>query len=128
LFCDNGVTAAQPWLSRLNLSFVTTQQHRVYEGMLNAMKTGQAACHVRHKQTLSPRNAMSALPPKAKIVKHGGNVRFVPEADVQPTTARLPGQIARTKYQTFGGACHMSLVLDRPLNQQRKIPRAHRAL
>jgi hypothetical protein len=25
---------------------------------------------------------MSALPPKADIVRHGGNVRFVPEADI----------------------------------------------
>jgi hypothetical protein len=25
--------------------------------------------------------AMSALPPKADIVQHGGNVRFVPKAD-----------------------------------------------
>jgi hypothetical protein len=26
---------------------------------------------------------MSALPPKADIVQHGGNVRFVPKADIQ---------------------------------------------
>jgi hypothetical protein len=26
---------------------------------------------------------MSALPPKADIVRHGGNVRFVPEADIE---------------------------------------------
>jgi hypothetical protein len=25
---------------------------------------------------------MSALPPKADIVRHGGNVRFVPKADI----------------------------------------------
>jgi hypothetical protein len=25
---------------------------------------------------------MSALPPKADIVQHGGNVRFVPKADM----------------------------------------------
>jgi len=28
------------------------------------------------------RYAMSALPPKAGIVQHGGNVRFVPKADI----------------------------------------------
>jgi hypothetical protein len=27
---------------------------------------------------------MSALPPKADMVQHGGDVRFVPEADIQP--------------------------------------------
>jgi hypothetical protein len=27
--------------------------------------------------------AMSALPPKADIVQHGGNVRFVPKADMR---------------------------------------------
>jgi hypothetical protein len=30
---------------------------------------------------------MSALPPKADIVQHGGNVRFVPIADILPRRA-----------------------------------------
>ena len=34
------------------------------------------------KQTSNSRPLMSALPPKADIVQHGGNVRFVPEADI----------------------------------------------
>jgi hypothetical protein len=34
------------------------------------------------KQTLHRSNAMSALPPKADIVEGGGNVRFVPKADI----------------------------------------------
>jgi len=36
---------------------------------------------------------MSALPPKADIVRHGGNVRFVPIADISSIwTARIPGR------------------------------------
>jgi hypothetical protein len=34
------------------------------------------------KQTSHPVPVMSALPPKADIVQHGANVRFVPEAEV----------------------------------------------
>jgi len=34
------------------------------------------------KQTSVWRPLMSALPPKADIVQHGGNVRFVPKADI----------------------------------------------
>jgi hypothetical protein len=34
------------------------------------------------KQTSDWRLLMSALPPKADIVRRGGNVRFVPEADI----------------------------------------------
>jgi hypothetical protein len=30
------------------------------------------------------KSAMSALAPKADIVQHGGNVRFVPKADIPP--------------------------------------------
>jgi hypothetical protein len=36
---------------------------------------------------------MSALPPKADIDHHGGNVRFVPKADIRPysiTSSTLP--------------------------------------
>ena len=35
-----------------------------------------------HKQTLGSAQAMSALPPKADIDCDGGNVRFVPKADI----------------------------------------------
>jgi hypothetical protein len=34
------------------------------------------------KQAFGPINAMSAFP-KADIVQHGGDVRFVPKADIQ---------------------------------------------
>ena len=34
------------------------------------------------KQTSVWRTLMSALPPKADIVQHGGDVRFVPKADI----------------------------------------------
>jgi hypothetical protein len=34
------------------------------------------------KQTLDWRPLMSALPLKANMVRHGGNVRFVPKADI----------------------------------------------
>jgi hypothetical protein len=35
-----------------------------------------------HKRTFGIIQLMSALPPKADIVQHGGNVRFVPKADI----------------------------------------------
>ena len=35
-----------------------------------------------HKQTCRSQIAISALPPKADIGQRGGNVRFVPEADI----------------------------------------------
>jgi hypothetical protein len=34
------------------------------------------------KRTLRWSTVMSALPPKADIAQHGGNVRFVPKADM----------------------------------------------
>jgi hypothetical protein len=34
------------------------------------------------KRTSKRIQPMSALPPKADIVQHGGNVRFVPKADI----------------------------------------------
>jgi hypothetical protein len=34
---------------------------------------------------------MSALPPKADIVQHGGNVRFVPKADIGSSIDYLVG-------------------------------------
>jgi hypothetical protein len=36
------------------------------------------------KRTFGPFIAMSALPPKADIRRHEYDVRFVPEADMQP--------------------------------------------
>jgi hypothetical protein len=35
------------------------------------------------KQTPNSQPVMSALPPKADIVLQGGNVRFVPKADIR---------------------------------------------
>jgi hypothetical protein len=40
-------------------------------------------CAKGQKQTLKRLHPMSALPPKADIVRHGGNVRFVPKADIR---------------------------------------------
>jgi len=37
-----------------------------------------------HKRTSQEVRGMSALPPKADIVWHRGNVRCVPKADIQP--------------------------------------------
>jgi hypothetical protein len=44
------------------------------------------------KQTSDCRPLMSALPPKADIVQHGANVRFVPTAD--SCTAAIGGKNA----------------------------------
>ena len=46
-------------------------------------KSGRSTSALGQKQTSAWRSLMSALPPKADIVQHGGNVRFVPEADMQ---------------------------------------------
>ena len=45
-------------------------------------------------RTLNRLHAMSALPPKADIVQHGGNVRFVPKADISLDTLPAPGVAA----------------------------------
>src|SRR5262245_56996394 len=37
-----------------------------------------------HKRTLKCFRPMSALPPKADMVRHNRDVRFVPEADIAP--------------------------------------------
>ena len=42
------------------------------------------------KQTFSNVPDMSALPPKADIVQHDGNVRFVPNADIALTSGGNP--------------------------------------
>jgi hypothetical protein len=59
-----------------------------------------ASCLVRHLSLASdtvmaaegrrPEIAMSALPPKADIVGHGGDVRFVPKADISLKFAGVP--------------------------------------
>jgi hypothetical protein len=60
-----------------------------------------------HKQTLRRIRTMSALPPKADIAEHGGNVRFVPKADsctaangiywlTSPASATSIGEISRS--------------------------------
>jgi len=42
------------------------------------------------KQTRRGQIVMSALPPKADIVGHGGDVRFVPKADISLKFAGVP--------------------------------------
>jgi D-arabinose 1-dehydrogenase-like Zn-dependent alcohol dehydrogenase len=41
------------------------------------------------KRTSRPFHRMSALPPKADIAQHGGNVRFVPKADIERSIRTL---------------------------------------
>jgi hypothetical protein len=43
------------------------------------------------KQISDSRLLMSAIPPKADIVQHGGNVRFVPKADIHRLFDQLVG-------------------------------------
>jgi hypothetical protein len=45
-----------------------------------------------HKETFSPRNTMSALPPKADMVQRDPDVRFVPKADT--TSCLFDSQLA----------------------------------
>ena len=63
------------------------------------------------KRTRSPEIAMSALPPKADIVQHGDNIRFVPKADIHRLIrsprrrvrhCRLGLSILRLKVSAFG--------------------------
>jgi hypothetical protein len=49
----------------------------------NILGTGPMSA-LGQKRTSRPEISMSALPPKADIVHGGGNVRFVPEADITP--------------------------------------------
>jgi hypothetical protein len=44
---------------------------------------------------------MSALPPKADIVRHGGNVRFVPKADSTIVAAQRPPASGLVRRQAF---------------------------
>jgi hypothetical protein len=41
------------------------------------------------KQTLKRRHRMSALPPKAAMVQHNRDVRFVPKADIGEQRCQL---------------------------------------
>jgi hypothetical protein len=50
-------------------------------GLLHHNKTNGLMSAMGQKRTLERFHAMSALPPKADIVEHRGNVRFVPIAD-----------------------------------------------
>ena len=50
------------------------------------------------KQTFVTLEPMSALPPKADIAQHGGDVRFVPEAD--SCTAAIDSHIQRRTLAT----------------------------
>ena len=48
------------------------------------------AAALGQKRTWDCRSLISALPPKADIVQHGGNVRFVPEADISGGFGSVP--------------------------------------
>jgi hypothetical protein len=57
---------------------------------------------VRHSKiecrmsALGRRSSLSALPPKADIVRHGCNVRFVPKADIAKLSERLREAVIRS--------------------------------
>jgi hypothetical protein len=51
---------------------------------------------------------MSALPPKADIVRHGGNVRFVPKAD-------LAGGLGQQQQLAYHGTALQHFVRSRCL-------------
>jgi hypothetical protein len=55
------------------------------------------------KRTSHSVSLMSALPPKADIAQHGGNVRFVPKADILycSNNAGLLGQVLPNFRQQF---------------------------
>jgi hypothetical protein len=63
---------------------------RFKKGGSYRLKPGQGECRTwdepvstsGQKQTSRAAISISALPPKADIVQHGGNVRFVPQADI----------------------------------------------
>jgi hypothetical protein len=55
------------------------------------------------KQTFGLFIAMSALPPKADIVHGGGNVRFVPEADIGQRQSIPSSPIAIALPQSLSG-------------------------
>jgi hypothetical protein len=54
---------------------------------------------------------MSALPPKADIVQHGGNVRFVPKADSCAAAIGATAIAGNAEFSPAGGAAD-----DHPVN------------
>jgi hypothetical protein len=60
------------------------------------------------KQTSFTAAGMSALPPKADIVRHGGNVRFVPKAD-------LAGGLGQQQQLAYHGTALQHFVRSRCL-------------
>ena len=75
------------------------------------------------KRTSHSVSLMSALPPKADIAQHGGNVRFVPKADILycSNNAGLLGQVLPNFRQQFSfdtyffppasGKSHMATIM-----------------
>jgi hypothetical protein len=51
--------------------------HRARNAVISTASHKPIASALGHKQTSRPQFAMSALPQKADIGQHGGNVRFV---------------------------------------------------
>jgi hypothetical protein len=58
-----------------------------------------------HKRTSKHVRIMSALPPKADIVQHGGHVRFVPKADIPSFTKLLPNERPERARANSGVVC-----------------------
>jgi tripartite-type tricarboxylate transporter receptor subunit TctC len=76
------------------------------------------------KQKLHRSNAMSALPPKADIAQRGGNVRYVPEADILaavrydgwPSSRGIVMKLPRRKFLNLAmGATALSALSDTAL-------------
>jgi hypothetical protein len=67
-------------LSNVSLRARTLNLIQVKKELCNRIAAVMSA--LGQKQTLDRRPLMSAIPPKADIVHGGGNVRFVPKADI----------------------------------------------
>ena len=62
------------------------------------------------KRTSKQVCAMSALPPKADIVQHGGNVRFVPKADSRTATRNCYSNTLSAMARSVGGTFNPSAL------------------
>jgi hypothetical protein len=67
-----------------NLSLLPnrTLEAQIIGGTRRSFGGASSMSALGQKQTFAGISAMSALPPKADIVRHGGNVRFVPQTDI----------------------------------------------
>jgi hypothetical protein len=83
--------------------FEATSLRVITAGDLHCKKPEPLMSALGHKRTLRHLRPMSALPPKADMVQHDRDVRFVPKADVSltagaPATTALLSQKAMTMH------------------------------